>query len=318
MSINGGGSTVNSERYVYLQLNDKGYIFEHKFYVFDQLPCKTDGILGQDFLKKFKATIDFELNLIQLSTLQGQLVTLKVNYFELKSSSYLTVPAQIESIHYINTELREDCVINSQELCSRVYLANMIAKPKNGKVAIRVMNTRNEEVNLNYFNVHVSKSNEYHICQFSKPSINSDRVKLLFSLLKISDLNTEEQKAIENICAKFPDVFHLPGDKLTTTALYEQTIELQTHSTPVYVKPYRLPHAQKAEIDKQIQGMLEDGMIEETRSAWSSPLLLVPKKLDSSGVKKWRVVIDYRKLNNQIKDDKFPLPNEGVKHTGKA
>lgn len=25
--------------------------------------------------------------------------------------------------------------------------------------------------------------------------------------------------------------------------------------------------------------------------------------------KKWRVVIDYRKLNNQIQDDKFPLPN---------
>lgn len=236
-------------------------------------------------------------------------MTLKVNYFQSGTSSYLTVPPRCESIHYIDTTLEDDCVINSQELSGGVYIANMIARPKHGKIAIKIMNTRNEQVTLNYFNVQTSKLSEYHICQFKKPTMNSDRVKMLFSLLKISDLNDEEQKAIENICAKFPDVFHLPGDKLTTTSLYEQTIELQPHSSPVYVKPYRMPHAQKAEIDRQIQGMLDDGMIEETRSAWSSPLLLVPKKSDSTGAKKWRVVIDYRKLNNQIKDDKFPLPN---------
>lgn len=37
--------------------------------------------------------------------------------------------------------------------------------------------------------------------------------------------------------------------------------------------------------------------------------ILVPKKIDNSGKQKWRVIIDYRKLNNQVQDDKFPLPN---------
>jgi hypothetical protein len=55
--------------------------------------------------------------------------------------------------------------------------------------------------------------------------------------------------------------------------------------------------------------MLKDDIIEESQNEWSSPLLIVPKKCDSSGLKKWRVVIDYRKLNEIIKDDKFPLPN---------
>lgn len=91
--------------------------------------------------------------------------------------------------------------------------------------------------------------------------------------------------------------------------MYEQTIELKPHTTPIYTKQYRLPHAQKSELDKQIKNMLDTGIIEEARSPWSSPLLLVPKKLDSNNEKKWRVVIDYRKLNNQIQDDKFPLPN---------
>lgn len=55
--------------------------------------------------------------------------------------------------------------------------------------------------------------------------------------------------------------------------------------------------------------MLKEGIIEPCQSEWSSPLLLVPKKPDENGNKKWRLVIDYRKLNENIQDDKFPLPN---------
>lgn len=35
----------------------------------------------------------------------------------------------------------------------------------------------------------------------------------------------------------------------------------------------------------------------------------MPKKPDHTGQKKFRVVIDYRLLNQNIVDDKFPLPN---------
>lgn len=55
--------------------------------------------------------------------------------------------------------------------------------------------------------------------------------------------------------------------------------------------------------------MLSEGIIEPTRSEWSSPVLLVPKKSDMNNEKKWRLVVDYRKLNNIIEHDKFPLPN---------
>jgi Reverse transcriptase (RNA-dependent DNA polymerase)/RNase H-like domain found in reverse transcriptase len=55
--------------------------------------------------------------------------------------------------------------------------------------------------------------------------------------------------------------------------------------------------------------MLEQKIIEPAASAWSSPILLVPKKADSSGNKRWRLVIDYRTLNEEIVDEKFPLAN---------
>lgn len=40
-----------------------------------------------------------------------------------------------------------------------------------------------------------------------------------------------------------------------------------------------------------------------------SPVWIVLKKLDDSGKEKCRVVIDYRKLNEQTIDDKYPLTN---------
>lgn len=305
--INGIGGKVFSEGFVYLKLNYGKNIFEHKFYVFETLPCKTDGILGQDFLIKFRAKLDFELSSLHLFSRRNDEVALKVDYFEDKTNIYLTAPARSETIHYIDSTLTDDSVVSTQELCEGVYIASMVVKPKNGKIPIKIHWVT--DVNLKYFNIHTSKFDEYDVCNFDRPVINADRVKKLLSSLKLDEMDDIERKSIQDICSKFPDIFFIEGDKLGTTSLYEQTIELKPHSTPVYVKPYRLPHAQKEEIDRQIQGMLKEGIIEEARSAWSSPLLLVPKKLDNTGVKKWRVVIDYRKLNEQVQDDKFPLPN---------
>lgn len=70
---------------------------------------------------------------------------------------------------------------------------------------------------------------------------------------------------------------------------------MKSNINPIYTKPYRLPQALKTEVNKQIDNMLKHDIIEESSSEWSSPMLLVPKK--SEGSQKWRLVIDFRKLN---------------------
>ena len=50
-------------------------------------------------------------------------------------------------------------------------------------------------------------------------------------------------------------------------------------------------------------------VIEPAKRPWSSPLLIVPKKEGTDGEKMWLVVINYRRLNEKIEADIFPLPN---------
>ncbi len=49
--------------------------------------------------------------------------------------------------------------------------------------------------------------------------------------------------------------------------------------------------------------MLNQGVIQYSRSPWNSPLFLVPKK-DGS----FRPVIDFRKVNEVTEYDRYPLP----------
>lgn len=305
ITINGLGGKVQAIGYLYLSffLNDE--TISQKFYVFNSLPIKGSGILGRDFLSKFKAQLDFHKNIL---TLRNNISTFSLPLVN-KHSVTFDIPARSESIHFIHTNIDEDCVVSSKKLRDGVFLASSIGSPQNGLIPFRILNVTENDLTLTEIEPTIEKLSKFNVCVFEKTQKNADRVKKLFSLMKLKHLNDEEQKTIENICAKYSDIFYLPGDQLTTTDIYTHTISVKPNTNPVFSKQYRLPYSQKDEVKRQINKMLEEGIIEPSKSYWSSPILLVPKKSDTTEDKKWRLVVDYRKLNNCIEDDKFPLPD---------
>jgi hypothetical protein len=76
----------------------------------------------------------------------------------------------------------------------------------------------------------------------------------------------------------------------------------------INVRPYRIPEIHKEDVQKQTEEMLADGIIQNSSNPWNAPLLVGPKKADPSGKIKWRVVVDFRKLNDVIVGDSFPIP----------
>uniref|UniRef100_W8C8Q1 RNA-directed DNA polymerase n=1 Tax=Ceratitis capitata TaxID=7213 RepID=W8C8Q1_CERCA len=72
---------------------------------------------------------------------------------------------------------------------------------------------------------------------------------------------------------------------------------------PVYERPRRVPHADKAFIEEQVSEWLRDGIIQPSVSEYASPVVLVSKKDGSK-----RLCCDYRRLNQKIVRDNFPMP----------
>lgn len=133
-----------------------------------------------------------------------------------------------------------------------------------------------------------------------------DRIK---GLIKSDHMNAIEKDSIFKICEQYMEIFFLEGDKLTHTNAIEHKIRLKSGTQSIYKRPYRLPYSQQAEINKQIIKMEIDDIIRPSLSPWNAPLLLVRKKMDNSGIQKYRVVVDFRKLNEVTVNEFHPLPS---------
>ena len=72
----------------------------------------------------------------------------------------------------------------------------------------------------------------------------------------------------------------------------------------INVKSYRPSKCHKAEVEKQMKEMLDKNIIEESDSPYNSLVWAVLKKIFASGKQKWRIVIDFTKLN-----DAHPSPD---------
>lgn len=76
-----------------------------------------------------------------------------------------------------------------------------------------------------------------------------------------------------------------------------------------HIKNYKKPESRKPGIQRQVNQLIEEGIVEPSVSEYKSPPLLVPKKsMPKSAEKRWRLVVDYRQVNKKLLADKFHLP----------
>ena len=273
----------------------KGYEYPITFHVVDTLPPNIKGLLGTNFLQKFDAKVNFA---------NSELI-LRVPKFE----ENFQIPPRTEVITFIKTDLVENQVVLNQQIQPHVYIANAIVTPVNGKIPIRIINIKNKSVKLTNFTPILKPASNYAMINIEKPKdYDTMRAKALLEELNLSEISDKDKPLIQRLCLKYNDVFCLKNDKLTVTKIYQPSLTVKMGVPPSYVRPYKLPQVHKEEVQKQVDKMLKQNIIENSISEWNSPLLLVPKK-STDDTKKWRLVIDYRKLNDALQDDKFPLPN---------
>lgn len=158
-----------------------------------------------------------------------------------------------------------------------------------------------------YFNTEEEK--EYQIpVPHEKLEIFQNEIFLSENDIRCNHLDPEIKAELMQTIRKFDKAFYHEGDDLSFTHEIKHKIST-ANEIPIYTKLYRYPQVHREEVNKQINDMLRQRIIRPSESPYSAPIWVVPKKQDASGKQKWRIVVDYRKLNNVTIDDKFPIPN---------
>lgn len=83
----------------------------------------------------------------------------------------------------------------------------------------------------------------------------------------------------------------------------DHRIPLEPGKQPPHKAPYRMAPAELEELRKQLQDLLDRGLIQPSTSPFGAPVLLIRKK---SGA--MRLVVDYRLVNAITVKDRYPLP----------
>ena len=100
------------------------------------------------------------------------------------------------------------------------------------------------------------------------------------------------------IVEEYRDLFRMAPGATDITCHF-----IPTTGNPARVPPQRIPAQYREEVQRQLEKMLDQGIIEESSSPWMAPAVYVRKK---SG--ELRMCVDYRELNKRTTKDAYPLP----------
>jgi hypothetical protein len=304
---------MKTEGAIDLQLFTDMHETVHTFHVLgENSNLHYDAISGKDFLEEEGSVINY----CSPQLIMENEVT--VNFDPKPSANKLepcrlTVRARTENIVEIPTSSKGLGLLPKGELLPGVYIASSLTRAVNGVCVTSIINTTETDQTVELPCVvleGLDKSESALILTLTADSGNDCRLLNLSNQLRLAHLSSEEKTSIVAICEEHNDIFHLPGDKLTCTPTIEHAIPTPTVDPhrAINVRPYRIPEIHKEEVQKQTEQMLADGVIQHSSSPWNAPLLVVPKKNDASGMTKWRVVVDFRKLNEVTIGDSFPIP----------
>lgn len=271
----------------------KFYIFKfHKFF---------DGLIGYESLRDLNAQIDIRKNTLKIGR---KTIQMKGKFPE---DHKINLTEQEFQFIKIKTEENGDFLIEEEKPHENFSILPGLYRSENNLAFIAVQNHSKTTLEIN--------SNEIKFDNSPK-EVEDDMFDLIDlpkqvdpKNFKIRDdhMNEEEKIALRKVINQYKEVLYVESDKLSFTHKIKHNIRT-VDNIPVHTKSYKYPYVYENEVQQQVKKMLTDGIIKESISPYTSPVWVVPKKSDASGRRKFRLVIDYRKLNEKTINDKYPIP----------
>lgn len=244
----------------------------------DNFNIEVDGIVGIDFLKKYRCNVDYDDMSVTAKFDDDNCIRIPFQSGPIEGTFVL--PARSEVVRQIKLKkgTRGARLIESQEISEGVMIARTIVNTN--QPLVRIINTTSKVQILKLDEIESENLENYKIYTIDEIESKKERKqKLLQEIMK----NTPRvyQSNVTALCSEFNDIFALESDKMTVNNFYTQKFRMSDDS----------PYSQRDEIQKQVEKLRKNELIEPSTAAYNSPILLVPKKSEDK-IKKWRLCID--------------------------
>lgn len=265
-----------------------------------------DALIGSEYLAECNAVLDYENMTLRLGN----------RTFQLKK--HLIEKKMHLNILRVKTNADGNWVLaKPYKISEDISIQPGLYKSSKGESTVMVSSDRNQS-DMGALSIEIQVNN---FCTIDPLPLNPEKLSEedLDKLIRTNHLSGYEKEAVIKTLLSKQGIFLKKGEKLSASKCFKHKINT-TDNDPIYTKSYRYPEAYKKDVHEQIKEMLDNGIIKHSKSPYSAPIWVVPKKMDASGKRKVRVVIDYRKLNDKTKTERFPIPKieEILDHLGNS
>lgn len=304
-----GGQVLQCKGYTDLKIKIKNREFLHKVLV---LETPVLGILGADFLQMYGGIINYGQNTLTLGRLK---VKLHTNEREIccrvALSNTVTIPPKSELITdgTLTTPFLGHGLVETSkgflEKDPEILVARALIAPQNYRIPLRLINLSDEA------KIVTSTTKVGKICKVTEvlddPLGKDEALDPLLQELyerSIEGLSGEQAEKVKQLLMQNHSAFMKKDGRLGRTKVVTHQIDTG-NARPIKQRPYRIPFHKRQEVQRQIDSMLEEGLISPSKSPWSSPIILVAKKEPGE----FRLCVDYRKVNKcNTRQDAYSLP----------
>ena len=280
-------------------------------YIVAELPG-VPGILGMEFLSKNQCSLELGEGILKCRDIQVDLVKIP-NGEELRVEGASLPPRRVvrikvqagrEAMAWAPYEALLD------SLGVMVSNRELVSGDSDTSTTVNVINVGERDVRLlpemviGRVEPIESKRNDNYTDKI-EPLIE-DPLDYLRPLVEasIAHVPLEEQGRVKDLILSNAELFAKDDNDLGETDLIEHSIPMG-QAAPIQQPMRRMAPTHREIVDQEVKNMLAAGVIVESSSSWSSPIVLVKKKNST----KLRFCVDYRALNEVTEKDSYSLAN---------
>ena len=314
------GQLLSSEGEINLKFEMNGFQFVQSTVIGDLGNCQ--GILGMDFLEKYPCILDLNSGSLKVGDKDIKLKRETSSVCaRVQVSETTVIPPRSEK--FVSAKLIDGKFASESEGLvegttqfkekEQLDIPRCLVTVRNNEILVPITNFSNYEKKVKRDSVIADIESTFHLNNVSQSERKEkeevkgplpDHLKPLIDNISPNASEDLKKKAEERLC-RYQHVWQEPEGSLGRYKLVKHSINVEGRG-PLKDPPRRVPMAQREIVEKELDKMLKNDIIEPSSSPWSANLLLIRKKDNSI-----RFCVDFRKLNNITKKDAYPLPHIG-------